>query len=71
MQDASSERAMTQTALAPARQAAFVFILVTVLLDMLALGMIMPILPRLVVISSAATMAGRPTSMACSARSGR
>jgi MFS transporter, DHA1 family, tetracycline resistance protein len=35
--------------LAPPRQAAFVFILVTVLLDMLALGMIVPILPRLVI----------------------
>ena len=40
---------MTETALAPPRQAAFVFILVTVLLDMLALGMIVPILPRLVI----------------------
>lgn len=49
MQDASSERAMTPAALAPVRQAAFVFILVTVLLDMLALGMIVPILPRLVI----------------------
>lgn len=40
---------MTETGLAPPRQAAFVFILVTVLLDMLALGMIVPILPRLVI----------------------
>jgi MFS transporter, DHA1 family, tetracycline resistance protein len=40
---------MTETVLAPPRQAAFVFILVTVLLDMLALGMIVPILPRLVI----------------------
>jgi MFS transporter, DHA1 family, tetracycline resistance protein len=40
---------MTETALAPPRQGAFVFILVTVLLDMLALGMIVPILPRLVI----------------------
>jgi MFS transporter, DHA1 family, tetracycline resistance protein len=40
---------MTETVLAPPRQAAFVFILVTVLLDMLALGMIIPILPRLVI----------------------
>jgi DHA1 family tetracycline resistance protein-like MFS transporter len=40
---------MTEAALAPPRQAAFVFILVTVLLDMLALGMIVPILPRLVI----------------------
>src|SRR6202011_873814 len=42
-------QAMTEAALAPPRQAAFVFILVTVLLDMLALGMIVPILPRLVI----------------------
>jgi DHA1 family tetracycline resistance protein-like MFS transporter len=40
---------MTEAVLAPPRQAAFVFILVTVLLDMLALGMIVPILPRLVI----------------------
>jgi len=40
---------MTEAVLAPPRQAAYVFILVTVLLDMLALGMIVPILPRLVI----------------------
>jgi DHA1 family tetracycline resistance protein-like MFS transporter len=40
---------MTDAVLAPPRQAAFVFILITVLLDMLALGMIVPILPRLVI----------------------
>jgi MFS transporter, DHA1 family, tetracycline resistance protein len=40
---------MAEAALAPPRQAAFVFILVTVLLDMLALGMIIPILPRIVI----------------------
>src|ERR1700726_304482 len=34
---------------APARTPAFVFIFITVLLDMLALGMIIPVLPRLVV----------------------
>ena len=34
---------------APVRRAAFVFIFITVLLDMLALGMIVPVLPRLVV----------------------
>ena len=32
----------------PPRQAAFVFIFITILLDMLALGIIMPILPKLV-----------------------
>src|SRR5262249_61788726 len=42
-------QALTEAVLAPPRQAAFVFILVTVLLDMLALGMIVPILPRLVI----------------------
>ena len=31
------------------RRAAFVFIFITVLLDMLALGIIIPVLPRLVV----------------------
>ena len=30
------------------RQAAFAFVFVTVLLDMLALGMVIPVLPRLV-----------------------
>ena len=49
MQDASSESLVTETASARPRHAAFAFILVTVLLDMLALGMIVPILPRLVI----------------------
>jgi MFS transporter, DHA1 family, tetracycline resistance protein len=35
--------------LAPARSAAFIFVFITVLLDMLALGIIIPVLPRLVV----------------------
>ena len=35
--------------IAPARNAAFIFIFVTVLLDMLAIGIIVPVLPRLVV----------------------
>src|SRR3954463_1228752 len=34
---------------APARSAAFIFVFITVLLDMLALGIIIPVLPRLVV----------------------
>ncbi|MEA2906515.1 MAG: transporter, family, tetracycline resistance protein [Alphaproteobacteria bacterium] len=34
---------------APLRRAAFIFVFITVLLDMLALGMIIPVLPRLVV----------------------
>jgi hypothetical protein len=33
----------------PVRSAGFVFILITVLLDMLALGIIIPVLPKLVV----------------------
>src|SRR5262245_9975361 len=35
--------------IAPARSAAFIFVFITVLLDMLALGIIIPVLPRLVV----------------------
>src|SRR3989475_545265 len=37
------------TSIAPARSAAFIFVFITVLLDMLALGIIIPVLPRLVV----------------------
>src|SRR5262245_5348250 len=37
------------SSIAPARSAAFVSIFITVLLDMLALGIIIPVLPRLVV----------------------
>jgi DHA1 family tetracycline resistance protein-like MFS transporter len=40
---------MTQAQQHPGRTPAFVFIFITVLLDMLALGMIIPVLPRLVV----------------------
>jgi len=36
-------------AIAPVRTAAFVFVFITVLLDMLALGIIVPVLPKLVV----------------------
>lgn len=36
------------TALQPRRQAAFLFILITVALDMLALGVIIPVLPKLI-----------------------
>ena len=35
--------------IAPARSAAFIFVFITVLLDMLALGIIIPVLPKLVV----------------------
>jgi DHA1 family tetracycline resistance protein-like MFS transporter len=38
---------MTETA-PRVRQAAFIFVFITVLLDMLALGMIVPVLPKLV-----------------------
>jgi MFS transporter, DHA1 family, tetracycline resistance protein len=65
----------TPGATAPApepRAAAFVFIFITVLLDMLALGMIMPVLPKLVVtISSAATPHAQRKSSACSVPPGR
>ena len=37
------------TSIAPARSAAFIFIFITVVLDMLALGIIIPVLPRLVI----------------------
>src|SRR5262245_21554043 len=37
------------TSIAPARSAAFIFVFITVLLDMFALGIIVPVLPRLVV----------------------
>src|SRR5437879_5145645 len=43
---------------APARSAAFVFVFITVLLDMLALGMIIPVLPKLVVDFLAGDAAG-------------
>ncbi len=43
----SGEPAIADRVLAP-RRAAFVFIFITVLLDMLALGLIMPVLPRLI-----------------------
>ena len=54
---------MTEVLPVPGR-AAFAFVLVTVLLDMLALGVMVPVLPKLVIefmggdIASAATMAG-------------
>src|SRR5580692_458704 len=39
---------MAPESIPPRRQAAFAFIFVTVLLDMLALGMIVPVLPKLI-----------------------
>jgi len=41
---------MTEThPLGPARRAAFIFVFITVLLDMLAIGIVVPVLPKLVV----------------------
>jgi DHA1 family tetracycline resistance protein-like MFS transporter len=37
------------SAIAPKRRAAFIFVFITVLLDMLALGIVIPVLPKLVV----------------------
>jgi DHA1 family tetracycline resistance protein-like MFS transporter len=48
-QTAGSDSIMTETAIATApRRAAFIFVFFTVLLDMLALGIIIPVLPHLV-----------------------
>lgn len=44
----STPGGVVETPLAGPRRAAFVFIFITVLLDMLALGLIMPVLPRLI-----------------------
>ena len=63
----SSAPSLPSSGPAPTR-AAFVFIFITVLLDMLALGIIVPVLPRLIVASRAATPPARPASTACSAR---
>src|SRR5262249_9214418 len=43
-------QSMTEThPLGPARRAAFIFVFITVLLDMLAIGIVVPVLPKLVV----------------------
>jgi len=61
MMDAPSDRSEGE---APRRRAALAFIFVTVLLDMLALGIIVPVLPKLVLSfeggdsATAATMYG-------------
>ena len=39
---------MTETQPAAPRRAAFIFVFITVLLDMLALGIVIPVLPKLV-----------------------
>ena len=51
MQDVSNENLIQPQPIEPARArraAAFVFVFVTILLDMLALGMVIPVLPKLV-----------------------
>ena len=40
---------MSETQSSPPRRAAFIFVFITVLLDMLALGIVIPVLPKLVV----------------------
>ena len=49
----------------------FIFIFITVLLDMLALGIVIPVLPKLVVNFSAATPRAPPRFSGCSAPPGR
>ena len=56
---------------APPRRAAFVFIFITVLLDMLALGIIIPVLPKLVVGFMGGDAARAAEISACSAPPGR
>src|SRR4051795_3442157 len=48
---------------APERRAAFIFVFITVLLDMLALGIIIPVLPRLEVGFLAGAGARAPGSL--------
>ena len=53
------------------RRAAFAFIFITVLLDMLALGIIIPVLPTLVVGFMGGDTAGGAEISGCSAPPGR
>ncbi len=71
--DGAPKLAMTDVpASAPQRRAAFVFVFITVLLDMLALGIIIPVLPKLVVDFPGGDAArAAPTISACSAPPGR
>ncbi len=67
-----SEANSADTAAGPAeRGGAVVFIFVTILLDMLALGLIIPILPKLVESFVANDTADAAPSSACSALPGR
>ncbi len=60
---------MSETHSSPPRRAAFVFVFITVLLDMLALGIVIPVLPKLVVDFLPATPPVPPRSTASSAPS--
>jgi DHA1 family tetracycline resistance protein-like MFS transporter len=53
------------------RRAAFAFVFVTVLLDMLAIGIIIPVLPKLVVDFVGGDAAEGRASTGCSAPCGR
>ena len=66
-----SEQAPASPAAAAPRGAAVVFIFVTILLDMLALGVIIPILPKLIESFVDNDTANAAASSACSARPGR
>ena len=54
-----------------AGRAALAFILVTVTLDVIALGIIIPVLPKLVESMSGGNVIGRRSCSACSAPPGR
>ena len=56
---------------APQRRAAFIFVFITVLLDMLALGIVIPVLPKLVVDFLGVTPPVQRIFSACSAPPGR
>ena len=60
---------MSEKHSSPPRRAAFVFVFITVLLDMLALGIVIPVLPKLVVDFLSGDTASPPRSTASSAPS--
>jgi MFS transporter, DHA1 family, tetracycline resistance protein len=62
---------MTETEPRVPRRAAFIFVFITVLLDMLALGIVVPVLPKLVVDFFPATPRAPPRSTGFSAPPGR
>ena len=71
MNQTASEASGARTQAAQPGRAAFVFIFITVLLDMLALGIIIPVLPAWWSASWAATRRAAPKCSACSAPPGR